>query len=879
MKIKLLLIFFLLCCSFKNSFSQITIKGAILSAKNNKPISFATIQLVDKSTKNTLNYTTTDLKGIYSLEIKSKGNYAVKISHISYLTLTQDLLLKENINEKIFYLKPNINSLKEVVLDFEPKAMKIFGDTITYNLKQLTNGREKTLSDIIQKLPGVKINSSGRIIVNGKIVKKLLIDGEELFRNQHQTTTESIDAKMIQGIRYLDKYNDFGNITGFDNKQTNALDVSIKDEYKNRITGNIKAQGGHKSKYLANTNLFKFGGNLKLGFIGDWNTLGKQSITTLEYNELKGISYEEVDQNGFTVNNIVDDSPKFLDPTIDIAQRENLFTALSLIYKPSHLTKLSFLHIFSKTNQRQFFENTRQFFESSQLNFFENKNVNSSFLLNSTLFNFGYQPNEKSFIEYAFNFNPQLSKEKFQINLTNSFRVLNVSQQLQNMQFTLDQKASYLNRITNKTLLKFTGLFMSENKNSDLTILSNNTILPPLNSNIIFQKNMIINNSFGYKLQSVTNIKKNRLRFSQGIIFSKNSFNNTANDNSFFNNNFQSERVDNYFNTSFDGKINKKLKITGSLAYKLISLNRFEDSFSNIFIQPSFSLLYKPKSSQTLNFEYNYAVDLPNDSSVISNPSIENYYTIINKSKIQNDQILPDHKFNSYYSYYNSSSGSSFSTFINYSFAPKFISTNNTVDENGNITFNNFTGRNRYTLNFNLKFDKRLKSKLGIYSNFNFFNSEAENSINNELNLTKTTILKNKSGIYSRFKKGINFNIGLDIEFTNYRITQQNIETLASIKKPFIDLNGSIKKDIITWNLGSFYALYETDLNKEHLLNIYPSLTYKITDKLELSLIGNNVLNIKNANISQNINADNYFESSIVSTLEGYIIIGLSYNL
>ncbi len=876
---KLIYIVFVICCIPFTIYSQIVLSGKIVSIKNSEPISFATLQLLDVPDGSLLKYTTTDAQGNYNFEIEAKGNYSLKITHISYITIIENIVVNKVENTKDYSLKPNINFLKEVVLDFKPKVMKIFNDTITYNLNQLTNGNEKTLADIIEKLPGVKINNSGRITVNGKMVKKLLIDGEELFKNQHKTTTESIGAKMIDGVRYLDKYNDFGNITGFNNKQTNALDVSIKDEYKNKITGDIKLQGGYQSKYLADINLFRFGGDIKLGFLGNWNTLGKQSITSYEYNQLKGISYEETDQNGFIIDRPVDASPKFLDPTIDVADRDNLFGALSLIYKPSLLTKISLLHIFSKTTQNQLFTNNRQFFEIPEQNLFEDKKVNASFLVNSTIFDFGYQPNEKSFIEYSFNFNPQNSKENYQINLTNASETLTVNQLLENTQFTLDQKLSLLNRVTNKTLLKITGLFVKENKDEDLNFLSNNRILPPLDSNSVKQIISIERNIYGYQLQSVTKIKKNKLRFGQGVVFSESSFISNSNKNDQFTNNFQTERVDSYFNATFDGKLSKRIKLVGKMGYRFVSLKRFEKSFENIFFQPTVSFLYKPKNSKLLNFEYEYTVDLPNDSSVITNLLVENYYTLKNTSQIQSNQILPEHRFSSYYSYNNSSSGSSFSTFINYNFAPEFIATNNTVDQKGNTIFSNFIAKKRHSFNYNLRFDKRLKNKIGIYNNFNFNFSESQNRIDNEPTLSKTNILKNKVGFYSRFRKGVNFNIGLDVEFTNYKIMPQNIKTLASIIKPFITINGAIKKDVLSWNLGSYYAIYETDLTKQELFNIYPSLLYKINDKVELTIIGNNILNIENATISQNINAVNYFESSIVNTLEGYVILGVTYKL
>lgn len=878
MKVFKFLIVFKLLFLCNVLFSQVTIHGKVTEG-NNEPLSFATLQLLSFNEKSLLKYTTTDIEGNYSFEIDKKGTYFLKISHISHKTLEQTVVLDKDINTLNFTLEKNVNALKEVVLDFEPKVMKVHNDTINYNLKALTNGTEKNLSDILEKLPGVSVNSSGRISVNGKMVKKLLIDGEELFKNQHQTTTESVGAKMVKGIRYLDKYNDFGNITGFDNKQTNALDVAIKDEYKNKITGDIKVEVGYKDKYLANTNLFKFGGKLKLGIIGNWNTLGKQSITSHQYNELKGIGFQETDQNGFVIERSQDNSPKFLDPTLDVASRDNTFVALSTIFKPSFKTKISLLHIYSKTDQEQFFLSDRQFFNFPELDLLEDRNINSSFLLNTTILNFGFQPSEKSFIEYNFSFNPTKSDETSKISLQSNESVLNVSQILENTQYLLDQKISILNRITKNTLLKFTGLFIKENKDETLDLIANENLFSGIDNNTILQIRDFEKNIGGYQLQSVSNIGKQKLRVEHGTLFTTSFFKTNINDNVNFVNNYKTNRLDNYVNVSFEGKLSRKIRLTTKLGYRFVNLERFDDSFDDKFFQPSISFLYKPKSSKTLSLGYAYTVDLPNESSVSNKNIIENYYTLRLPSQIISNQLLPEHKLNSYYSYYNSSSGSSFSTFISYNFAPEYITTNNEIDENENVLFNNIIGKNKHTFNYGLRFDKRFKNKLGIYSNFNFFYFEKESGLNNIVTQTSNTVYKNKAGVYSRYRKGINFNSGLDVEFMNYKVDFSGSSTHSSIIKPYLILNGSIKKDVLVWNLGSEYSIYQTDVSSENILNIYPSLLYTVNDKFEFSVRGNNILNVDNAKITQNFNTSTYSESQIIATLEGYIVLGMSYKL
>jgi hypothetical protein len=77
-----------------------------------------------------------------------------------------------------------------VIIKNEASGMTETGDTLRYRIEKFMNGTEETLKDVIKKLPGLDIDSQGKIKANGKEVTTLLIDGQEFFINQHKIATE-----------------------------------------------------------------------------------------------------------------------------------------------------------------------------------------------------------------------------------------------------------------------------------------------------------------------------------------------------------------------------------------------------------------------------------------------------------------------------------------------------------------------------------------------------------------------------------------------------------------------------------------------------------------------------------------------------------------
>ncbi|MBP2832797.1 carboxypeptidase-like regulatory domain-containing protein [Aquimarina sp. U1-2] len=863
------------------SWCQYTVTGKITNSTNSQPIALATIQ-VNLNNGKFITYTISNTHGEYTLELKNTGNYTIKITHIEYESVIDTIEINNtpNILDKNFILTEKTETLGEVFLEYTPKVMKIQQDTITYNLKKLTNGTEKNLSNILEKLPGVEITPGGQIVVNGKMVQKLLIDGEELFKKQHRTTSESITSKMIEGIRYLDKYNDFGNLEGFDNNLIRALDVTIKDEYKNRITGDVRVEGGIASKASTHSNLYRLGGKLKLGFIGDWNNLGKQSLTSYEYSRL--VQTRESDD--LHINNLPtqpqnEQIPKFFDPTLDVSQRENTFGALSFVYKPYKKLKISFLNVTSNTNQSQRFLLTRNFFENPNAQQQESRVIESTFFLNTTLLELGYQPNKKSFVNYIISYNPQNSDDEYFVDNRSRQRSNSFLQNITNKGHTINQKLSITQKIRPKTILTWSGVVETQNSKNNVDIQSNE---PFLNLNLentfdVFQFQNQESRVYGYELQTSTKYENSKLEFHQGIFFSKDTFTNTLENNDTFANNIETDHTDSYFGMQYKGNVSSKFYYSAKTQYRYVSFNRFDQTFDRYFFLPSFTIDYRLNVSQNLGFEYAYDYQIPGSKALNRNTIVKDYFRQQLSSTIDNDEILPSHSIRANYFYIHSKSGSNFLLFGNYNFAPRFL-TMNTFLENSVINFQNIIGknRNRVTLGSRIKYAIN-KLNLSIFANPTWSFIEEENQINSQHNISKTSRLSLLSGIYTNFRKGINFTTGLSYDVLNYNTTVNNIETKSSSLKPYFYVNGSLFSQKLTWKLGGEYAIYETDIDRTEILDIRPGLQFSANDHWEITLEGNNILNINNAEITENFNAINYTESRISDTIEGFLVLGVRY--
>lgn len=264
----------------------------------------------------TIDFKTTNENGVCSFVVSEKGIYTLKFTSLLYKTKFVEINTSEKSDFEIL-LEQQITEIQEVKIKARPKIAFAKGDTISYNIKAVKDGTERTVEDLIKKLPGLDINENGKVTNNGNIVGQVLVDGNEFFGKNHKMATQNITADMIDGVDFWKNY------TTISGNQSTALNLKLKDEYKGRITGNAQANYGNKNSYLAHANLFKFSKAGNIALIADANSVAKDPIGMMDFYEM---NKQDDGDNGNDVTRL--DTPTFLNNDGRVKDKNNQFGAL-----------------------------------------------------------------------------------------------------------------------------------------------------------------------------------------------------------------------------------------------------------------------------------------------------------------------------------------------------------------------------------------------------------------------------------------------------------------------------------------------------------------------------------------------------------------------
>lgn len=285
MKNTCLILFFLLLFHF-DVFSQNTValRGIVSDSDTGKAIEYATVQLLAMPDSTLVSGVVTDKDGSFSLHLSRSGSYCVVASfigynslykHIDYKTLPQtDVLIGQ------LELSFDAIMLDEAVVTAEAPPVKVDEDTVAYNASAYKVSEGAVLEELIEKLPGAEVDDDGKVKINGRELKKIMVDGKEFFGGDLKTGLQNLPVELIDQLKTYSKESDMERMTGIDDGDDEVvLDIKFKKGKNKGWFGNLDAAYGTHERYSSKVMLNRFVEDTQHSVIGSANNVGDRNFS------------------------------------------------------------------------------------------------------------------------------------------------------------------------------------------------------------------------------------------------------------------------------------------------------------------------------------------------------------------------------------------------------------------------------------------------------------------------------------------------------------------------------------------------------------------------------------------------------------------------
>lgn len=198
MKISLFLMIFLSVLSF----AQKTISGKITD-EDGVAIPSASVTIEEPGKDAILAYGITNAKGEYKVTFtSSEPNVDLKVKAFNQRPLTRQI---GNSDQTLsFKMESEATEIKEVQL--KTKMITARGDTIAYDLKAFDSKSDRTLADVMRKIPGIEVNTDGTILYQGNAINKFYVNGKDLMEGGYGTINNSLPKDAVQKVEVLENH-------------------------------------------------------------------------------------------------------------------------------------------------------------------------------------------------------------------------------------------------------------------------------------------------------------------------------------------------------------------------------------------------------------------------------------------------------------------------------------------------------------------------------------------------------------------------------------------------------------------------------------------------------------------------------------------------
>lgn len=256
--------------------AQRAVTGTVVESDTKEPLSLTTVQLLRKDSTMAVGGLTAD-NGSFKLTAPADGQYILKVTSVGFKTVTRNVTIAGGKNAGLGTLAMSVDAimLKGAVATGHAAKVTTKEDTFIYNAAAYRTPEGSVVEELVKRLPGAQMDDDGNIKINGKEVKKILVDGKEFMTGDTKTALKNLPTSIIEKIKAYDEKSDLSRISGIDdgNDQT-VLDFGIKKGMNRGFMSNADLAAGTRERYAARVMAAQMNSDLRVMGMFNANNVG-----------------------------------------------------------------------------------------------------------------------------------------------------------------------------------------------------------------------------------------------------------------------------------------------------------------------------------------------------------------------------------------------------------------------------------------------------------------------------------------------------------------------------------------------------------------------------------------------------------------------------
>lgn len=295
-KLLLLTVFLFTVTIAQGQYQRFTVEGTVLDTAQ-QPVRGVSVRL--SSVVDTL-VTVTDEQGFYVFTQVIARDFRLTYSILGFQIMNRSYRSDPSSNQMRILpvtMYPQQTLITEVQIN-QIRPIIIKGDTVQYNLGAYDIPKNTLLEGALKILPNVQVLRDGTVIVSGKQVSRVQVDGKNFFGGDVLTATRNLHAEIIKSVQVIDYYGDLGEATGIKGGEPEKIiNIVLHEDKKKILFGQVTTGGGSKDRYIGSVGVNNFNDGQELSLVASTNNT---NTSLFSYGAPSGAGGRERDMGDLT---------------------------------------------------------------------------------------------------------------------------------------------------------------------------------------------------------------------------------------------------------------------------------------------------------------------------------------------------------------------------------------------------------------------------------------------------------------------------------------------------------------------------------------------------------------------------------------------------
>ncbi len=182
-----------------------------------------------------LRYAISDTEGAFQIKLsKQRSDLAITAMSLTYADKT--IKITDFTKPIVLQLTAEVRKLKEVVV--KARNIRMRGDTITYTVGAFAKEKDRSIGEVIGRMPGFEVTSSGAIEYQGKRIEKYYIEGLDLLEGRYSLANNNLPHKAVASVEVLENHQPIKMLDSLVFSDKTSLNIRLKN--KIAVTGTSK---------------------------------------------------------------------------------------------------------------------------------------------------------------------------------------------------------------------------------------------------------------------------------------------------------------------------------------------------------------------------------------------------------------------------------------------------------------------------------------------------------------------------------------------------------------------------------------------------------------------------------------------------------------